>query len=66
MLGQSVRPCKLLEIVSMFKELGKRCSIVPTAYFFAGGSARWPSVKLEAYSLFLVTRLSWMGVAIAS
>ena len=33
---------------------------VPTAYFFAGGRARLPSVKLEAYCLFLDTRFSWM------
>ena len=36
---------------------------VPTAYFFAGGSARWPFVKAEAYSLFLEMRFSWIGVA---
>lgn len=34
----------------------------PTAYFFAGGRARWPLVKLEAYALLELTRFSWMGV----
>jgi len=35
---------------------------VRTAYFFAGGRARCPSVKLDAYFSFDLTRFSWMGV----
>lgn len=34
------------------------------AYFFAGGDARLPSLKLEAYCLFLDIKLSWTGVDI--
>lgn len=35
---------------------------VKTAYFFAGGRARWPSLKVEAYFSFDLTRFSWSGV----
>lgn len=37
---------------------------LPTAYFFAGGRAKLPSVKLEAYCLFFDTRFSWMAEGI--
>ena len=43
------------ERVARFNEGGH----IPTAYFFAGGSAKLPSVKLEAYCLFFDTRFSW-------
>jgi hypothetical protein len=36
----------------------------PTAYFFAGGRARCPFVKLEAYALLEETKFSWIGVGI--
>ncbi len=39
---------------------------LPTAYFFAGGRVRWLWLKLEAYSLFLVSRFCWTGVAIVA
>jgi len=37
---------------------------IPTAYFFAGGRASEPLVKLEAYFLLESTRFCWIGVAI--
>ena len=42
-----------------------RVLCLPTAYFFAGGRARWPLSKDEAYSAFLEVRFCWIGVAIA-
>lgn len=39
---------------------------VPTAYFFAGGRARSPSLNEDAYSWFFLTRFSWTDVAIAN
>jgi hypothetical protein len=35
---------------------------LPTAYFFAGGSARWPCEKLAAYDAFFAVRFSWLEV----
>lgn len=35
---------------------------VSTAYFFAGGRARWPLSKLSAKYLFEAMRFSWIGL----
>lgn len=43
----------LLRMYSRTREEDK-----PTAYFFAGGRARWPFVKLAAYSLLEETKFS--------
>lgn len=37
---------------------------LPTAYFFAGGAGRSPSLKLDAYCLFLNTKFFCTGVDI--
>jgi hypothetical protein len=45
-------------------DLHGRC--IPTRYFFAGGRAREPEVKDEAYTSFLETKFFWTGVDMLS
>ena len=46
-----------------------KCDVIndenlPTAYFLAGGSAKWPSLKAAAYFSFLEVRFCWIAEAI--
>lgn len=62
MSSQGMRGVFMLEYVGgTFQGLGRD---LQTAYFFAGGRARWPCVKLSAYSLFFSMRFCWIGVVI--
>ena len=57
MAGHSMHYMKAFCLVSVSGNL-------PTIYFLAGGSARCPSAKFDAYSSFLLTRFCWTGVDI--